>query len=116
MDILALRGIADRLIMENGNEVTLIRYVNSGDYDENLGDYPKVPEEFHTKMSIQNFDSSELVENVTNMTDLKGYIRGEIPVDKTWSVVYSGAVWKIVHIVKTTAKDITALTELWIRA
>ena len=114
MNVGSLKKMADRLIKDNGNTGVLISYTK-GAYNPDTGDYELIPTEYPEKISIQALKSNEIIEGVTTFEDIKGLISGSIPVDKTWNVDYGGHIWRIIHIEKITAKDINALTTIFLR-
>jgi len=107
-----LRSMSDRLTGKYGNTIVLHEVMQSGvNLDTGL---PVVNETPHNiKAVAMPYDSSEIIDNVVNIDDVKFLIYAfDFEVTKNWYITMGGNDYAILHIKKTTIQDGNIIYEL----
>lgn len=111
-----LRGVSQRLINTYGSDIILLEVVQ-GAFDTTTGLYNQTIEQHETRGHIGGYTSSELVDGVVDIKDIKVLVYADsFDITKVWGVEYDGMKYNILNISKTTAQNESIIYILQCRA
>lgn len=111
----SIKKVTDSLTKKFGDTIVLST-ITQGAYDATTGETPKTSVNHTIKAVISDYVSSELVDGVIGIGDLKAMVYAkDFIIDKSWGVSYRGKQFNIMNVLLLSTQDENIYYELQLR-